>query len=112
MPQEISRPAEKNHQFLVWIADVPYMITWLVEEGVGTLYGTLAGDFIGAKNWSRRFPVFAVGDVGLTTWAMEIAAMEHAGAAGQMRSRAEAQCHNPESPAATSFEALHVREIQ
>lgn len=85
----MNRTATQPQQFLTWIADVPYMVTWTPGRDVGTLSGTLAGDFIGAADWSQAFPVEAVDDIGLDLWAMQTAAFFHCAAAGQ----GLAHCH-------------------
>lgn len=57
-------------------------MTWTPGPAAGTLSDSLAGDFLGATDWTQRFPVEAVDDIGLELWAMQIAATFHAAAAG------------------------------
>lgn len=84
----MDRIATQTNQFLTWIGDVPYMVTWTPTGETGTLSGSLAGDFIGAADWSQTFPVDAVEEIGLDLWAMQTAATFHAAAAGQIRRQA------------------------
>jgi len=79
----MERDATKNQQFLVYVDETPYMTTWKVKEDMGELSGSLAGDFIGAKDWKHQYPVEAVADIGLEEWATQTAATEHAAAAGR-----------------------------
>ena len=79
----MERDARKNHDFLVFVGDVPYMTKWRPKGNMGELSGTLAGDFIGADDWKKTFPVEAVADIGLELWASQTAATEHAAAAGK-----------------------------
>lgn len=81
----MNRTATQPQQFLTWIGDVPYMVTWKPDQATGTLTGSLAGDFIGAADWTQTIPVEAADDIGLDLWAMQTAAIFHAAAAGQIR---------------------------
>ncbi|WP_141400600.1 hypothetical protein [Magnetospirillum sp. 15-1] len=81
----MNRTATQSQQFLTWIGEIPYMVTWTPGTEIGTLYGTLAGDFIGAGDWSQSFPVDAVDEIGLDLWATQTAAIFHAAAAGQIQ---------------------------
>ena len=74
------RTANQAQQFLTWIGEVPYMVTWTPGTEMGEMAATLAGDFNGAADWRQAFPVEAVDDIGLETWAMQIAATHHAAA--------------------------------
>lgn len=80
----MDRNANQNHQFLTWVGETPYLVTWTAAGEIGTMSATLAdNDFVGAGDWSRRFPTSAVDDIGLEGWACQIAAVEHAAAAGR-----------------------------
>lgn len=79
----MDRITTQPQQFLTWIGDVPYMISWTPKGVIGTLTGTLAGDFIGAADWRQTIPVEAADDIGLELWAMQTAAVFHASAAGR-----------------------------
>jgi hypothetical protein len=83
----MDRNATEKHQFLIWVGETPYMVTWTPAGETGTMSATLAGDFIGSEDWSRSFQTSAVDDIGLETWAAQIAAYEHAAAAGRHHHR-------------------------
>lgn len=76
----MNRSAKETQQFLTWIGEVPYMVTWTPGGDTGTMAATLAGDFRGAADWRQSFPVEAVEDIGLEGWAWQIAATHHAAA--------------------------------
>lgn len=84
----MNRTATQSQQFLTWIGEIPYMVTWTPDTEIGTLSGTLAGDFIGADDWRQTVPVDAVEEIGLDLWATQTAAIFHAAAAGQTRRQA------------------------
>ncbi|OAN50527.1 hypothetical protein A6A04_18215 [Paramagnetospirillum marisnigri] len=79
----MDRTATQPQQFLTWIGDTPYMVSWTPKGEFGSLSGTLAGDFFGAADWSQTIPVEAADDIGLDLWAMQTAAFFHAAAAGR-----------------------------
>ena len=67
-------------QFLTWIGDTPYLVSWMPEGETGVLSAKLGDDdFAGATPWQQSFPTEMVEDIGLDHLANHMAAIQHAG---------------------------------